>query len=109
MLELPITNDPAQRFVSQLGEKKYQFDIQYNSRSGIWTFGMAEENGDTLLAGRAMVLGADLLLPFNLGIGRLFMVDYMGTGKDATADDLGTRVGMVWVAEGEEADVAASV
>lgn len=101
MLELPVTNDPSQSFVTQLGDVKYQFDIQYNSRSGIWSLTLAVENGATLFYGQALVLGADLLEPYSLGIGSLVVFDYTNRGLDATVDELGGRVGLVWFAPGE--------
>jgi hypothetical protein len=58
--------------------------------------------------GLPLVLGADLLAPLNLGIGSLLMVDLSNAGKDATDDDFGERVGLIWLAPGEMKNVLAT-
>lgn len=100
--ELPLSADPAQSFTCQLGGVKYFFDVRYNSRNGVWTFDLSDDATRTpILSGVAIVLGVDLLEPYNLGIGRLLAVDGEGRGRDAGADDLGSRVTLNWISPDE--------
>ena len=102
ILTLPMSNDPAQTFICQLGDTKYQFTVRFNDRSGTWSMDIADDvTGDYILTGIALLLGQDLLAPYNLGIGRMLVVDNASTGKDAGVDDLGVRVTVVWFSPDE--------
>ena len=97
IIELPLTPDPSQRFTVQLGRVKYDFYVKFNSRSGVWTFDLSVASSKAvLLQSIPIVLGADLLAPYNLAIGRLIATDTSSRGRDATTEDLGTRVKLVW-------------
>lgn len=97
IIELPITVDPAQRFTVQLDRVKYDFYVKFNSRSGVWTFDMTVSSTKAvLLQSIPIVLGADLLAPYNLAIGRLIAADTSSRSRDAKDDDLGTRVKLIW-------------
>lgn len=94
---LPVGNEPSQKFTVQLGRVKYDFHIKYNSRSSVWTFDMTiSATKVMLLQSIPIVLGSDLLAPYNFGIGRLIVVDTSNRGRDAAVDDLGARVKLVW-------------
>ena len=102
MLEIPVSNDPAQVFTTQLGETKYVFDVKYNDRSGVWTLDLYDATTQALVvASLAMVIGHDLLEPYNFGIGRLFCFDMTNQGLDAGPDDLGDRVKLYWFSPDE--------
>lgn len=102
IVELPLTSDPAQRFTAQLGKTKYLFEVKFNSRSGVWTLDMAvAASKEQILTSIPIVLGVDLLWPYNLGIGRLIAGDTSSRGRDAAADDLGTRVKVFWYSTDE--------
>ena len=97
IIELPLSPDPSQRFTVQLGRVKYDFYVKFNSRSGVWTFDLSVASTKAvLLQSVPIVLGADLLEPYNLDIGRLIAADTSNRGRDAAADDLGTRVKLFW-------------
>lgn len=102
IIKLPLTNDSAQTFTIQLGSKKYQFDVRWNDRSMVWAADIiVEATQQVLLNGLPLVLGCDLFQPYNLGIGRMMVVDETGTGIDAGETDLGTRVNVYWVSADE--------
>ena len=102
MLEIPVSNDPAQVFTTQLGETKYVFDVKYNDRSGVWTLDLYDATTQALVAASlAMVIGHDLLEPYNFGIGRLFCFDMTNQGLDAGPNDLGDRVKLYWFSPDE--------
>lgn len=101
--ELPLSSDPSQSFTCQLGAVKYYCEAKYNSRNGVWSLDLYDDAARSpILLGMAIVLGVDLLEPYNLGIGRLVAVDGNATDRDATADDLGTRVTLNWISPDEE-------
>lgn len=102
IVELPLSSDPAQSFTCQLDDVKYFIEARYNSRNGVWSLDLSDDATRVpILTGLALVLGVDLLEPYNLGIGRLIAIDTEGRGRDATADDLGTRVTVNWISPDE--------
>lgn len=102
ILELPVTSDAAQTFVTQLGEVKYQFDVIYNDRSGVWTMTITEFVSQAIIiSGLPIVLGQPLLEPYNFGIGELIVSDTSESSRDAGPDDLGTRVKVYWLSPDE--------
>ena len=97
IIELPLTSDPAQTFTAQLGRAKYIFDVKFNSRSGVWTFDLFDATTKTaMLTSIPIVLGVDLLWPYNLGVGRLIAADTSRRSTDAGPEDLGNRVRLFW-------------
>ncbi len=104
ILELPFSNDPAQSFVTQLGDRKFHFDTRFNDRSDVWTLDLADATTKTpLVTSLPLVLGQDLLEPYNLGIGSILCIDTSGQGADAGPDDLGRRVKLYWFSSDEVA------
>ncbi len=100
--ELPFSSDPAQKFTSQLGDAKYTIEAKYNDRSGVWTFDLYDGTSQQLMvASVPMVLGQDLLEPYNFGIGRIICIDTSKQGVEAGPNDLGVRVKVYWFSEDE--------
>lgn len=105
MYQVPVTNDAAQKFVTQLGDSKFEFDIQWNDRSGL--FSLTLTNDDTkqiYFQGVPMVLGVDLLEPYNYAIGSLLLYDTTNRSIDANLDNLGDSVLLFWFTEQEKSD-----
>lgn len=102
ILELPFSSDPAQVFSTQLGDTKYTIEAKYNDRSGVWTIDLYDgPTRELIVASLPLVIGQDLLEPYNFGIGRILCVDGAGQGRDAGHDDLGERVKVYWFSPGE--------
>lgn len=102
ILELSFSSDASQSFVSQLGERKIGFSAIYNDRSGIWTMSLEDDTTkEVLVQSIPLVLGQELLEPYNLGIGRMIVIDTSGRGIEATAEDLGDRVKVYWASADE--------
>ncbi len=102
MIELPVEAVASQRFTVQLAVDKYVFYIRWNDRAECFTLDLSEEvTGTILIEGAALVLGTDILEPYNFHIGSLLMIDGNGTGKDADLTTLGTRVKLYWFSEDE--------
>ena len=83
------------RFGTTLVERPYIFDVRWNSRDESWRFDVREVDETLIIAGVKIVLGAYL---GRVSSHRLFKegvfvaVDLSGQRRDATYDDLGTRV-----------------
>jgi hypothetical protein len=88
MLELTLSGDPAQEWVTALDGVKYLFRVQLNTRSDSWILDINTEQDVPLSLGIPLVLGADLLANHRVMRGMLFLVDYTGTGGDPKANDL---------------------
>ncbi len=93
--ELPITNDPSQEFICELGGQKYLFRVQLNVRGDVWTLDINTFDDLPIALGLAMVTGSDLLEGDRFLTGQLFIVDYMGQGGDPSGDNL-TDYGLIW-------------
>lgn len=105
MFEVPTTRDPAQKFVTELGGNKLQFDLQWNDRSNLFTLTLTnEDTGFVYFQGSPLVLGADLLGPYNYGIGSLILAGSANDGQEANLDNIGVTVLLYWFAESEKAD-----
>lgn len=102
ILELPLSSDPAQVFSTQLGDVKYTIEAKYNDRSGIWTLDLYDgPTRNLIVASLPLVIGQDILEPYNFGIGSTLCVDGTGQGRDAGTDDLGERVKVYWISADE--------
>lgn len=105
MIRLPLTSDPCRTFTTVIGEARYRITTTWNDRSQVWTLDIADGDTDAPIAsGIPVVLGADLLLSFAPELGRLIAVDMTsapGYGTDASAEDLGDRIQLLWLEPGE--------
>lgn len=69
--ELPILSTPSQEFSTVLNGQDCQFKVQYNRWNDRWSFDLTI-NDELKLSGRRIVIGTDLIQPFDLGIGELW-------------------------------------
>ena len=109
MYVIPVTNDPAQVFVVQLGEKKLVFDIQWNDRNKL--FSLTLSNDDTeqeYFHGVPLVLGTDFFEPYNYDIGTLILVDLTNLGTEANLENFGVTHNLYWLDSQEVSDVLSS-
>jgi hypothetical protein len=102
--ELPVISDPAQSFSTVLSGRTCSFTLRYSTWSNRWSFDLTID-GVTMLQGRRIVLGVDLLAPFSLDIGKLFAVDWEDKGVEPGRTELPS--GQVRLLHYDEADVAA--
>ena len=68
--ELPITSAPSQAFTTTLSGQRCDFVVNYSTWANRWSFDLAVE-GVSVLAGRRIVTGVDLVAPFRLGLGSI--------------------------------------
>ena len=88
---------PAQSFSIVLNDVGYNMSAKWNSRAEFWTLDIADEDGTVILSNIALRAGLDLLAPFNLGMGSLHVYDVSETGKEATLNNIGTDVVLVYM------------
>lgn len=86
---------PFYRVGVVLGDRQYIFDVRWNARDGAWYFDMFAEDESPIVVGVKIVLGALLggrCVSADFPDGVFIASDLENTGRDATIDDLGTRV-----------------
>lgn len=71
--ELLISDAADQKFTTVLSRQRCTFRFRYNPTNDRWTFDLRIGDQDVLF-GRRVVPGADLLDPFQLGIGSIIAV-----------------------------------
>lgn len=68
--ELTILDAPSQAFTTTLAGRRCDFVVKFSAWANRWSFDL-DVDGARVLSGRKIVLGVDLIAPFNLGIGSL--------------------------------------
>jgi hypothetical protein len=95
---VPVTSASKGNFTCVLGDTSLDFATRWNELSSVWTMDLTRtDDGQALLRGIPLVLGADLLAPYGLGLGSLILVDTSGAGMEAGPEDLGDRVVMYYL------------
>jgi hypothetical protein len=107
MTEIPLlTGEPAQSLRVELEGELYNMRITYNERANTWGLDLADVDAVPLASGVLLVVGADLIDAYKLGIGGLFMVEIGTTGGDAGANNLGDVYKLIYLTEQEVEDVS---
>lgn len=102
IIELPVTNDPAQVFITALAGVKYRFEVKYNDRSGAWTMDIYRvSTGEPLIMGASLVLDTDILDPYYTIPGAIMALDLVTDKIEAGPDDMGSRVKVYWYSDEE--------
>ena len=113
MVIVPFTSDPWLSFSTVLDGVEYTFTQRFNELNQRWYFDLGlAATGEPLVSGIPILIGCDLLEPYALGIGSMFAVDlravaeagptgFLPASVDAEAEDLGTRVVVIYLAPGE--------
>ena len=86
---------PRYRVATNLGEAQFVLDVHWNARAEAWYLDLSTEDGELIRAGLKIVLGALLGVRSTdrrMPDGVLVASDLSGEGRDATLDDLGSRV-----------------
>lgn len=87
--------DPFYRVGVTLEDIPYILDVRWNGRDGAWYFDLLDVAEDPVRCGIKIVLGAFLGIRSRdprMFPGTLVAEDTSGESRDATIDDLGTRV-----------------
>lgn len=104
-VQLPIdAEDPFYRVGVTLNDTPYLFDVRWNGRDNAWYFDVLDVTEDPIRCGIKIVLGIPLGcrgVDPRFPSGAIFAEDLSGEGRDATIDDLGTRVCLYHYSEEE--------
>lgn len=87
-----------QNFVVNLANREITFELDYCGYvdAPFWNLNLYE-NGEALVEGLVLKCGCDLIAPYHLNLGRLFLV-----GDDPTLDNLGEANTLIWLEDGEQ-------
>lgn len=91
---------PHYTFSTVISDNTYLFEVRWNARDAAWYMDVAEQDGAPIVTGVKVVLGANLARRANhklFTLGAFVAMDTSRTGVDATLDDLGTRVQVVYM------------
>lgn len=102
-----VPSIPNYRFGTQLDGVQYIIDVRWNGRDGAWYMDFLQADETPIKYGIKIVLGATLgglVTDPAFPPGVLIAVDQTGNGREATLDDLGSRVLVVYI---PAADIAA--
>lgn len=94
----------AYRFGSKLDDTQYIFDVRWNGRALTWFLDVFQDDETPIARGLALVLGAAIgsrITDPAWPNGRMFVSDLSNAGRDATFDDLGTRVQLYYMTAAE--------
>lgn len=90
-----IPGEPHYRFSTELSGIPFVVEVRWNQREEAWYMTVLDANESPVLSGVKLVLGALLgarSADPRKPPGAFVVADLSGTGRDATLDDLGTRV-----------------
>jgi hypothetical protein len=87
LYEIPIINAPWQRLETYLGDTAVSLELLWNTFSERWSLSLFIQ-GEVKLQGKRLVTGVDLIAPYNLRIGRLFLVDWEALGGQPGRSEL---------------------
>lgn len=95
-LVLPFdAESPYYTFSTTIENAEYRFNVRWNGRDAAWYFDILEYDGTPIVHGVKVVLGCYLGRHTNHTLfrqGVIVATDLSGSGRDATVDDLGSRV-----------------
>jgi hypothetical protein len=100
-LEIPLVPSiGSYRFGTAIDTVPYLFDVRWNTRDQAWYLDVLETDETPIVRGVKIVLGAYLGRRSNHPLfknGVLVASDTSGATRDATFDDLGTRVKLQYI------------
>jgi hypothetical protein len=87
LYEITVIDAPWQRLDTYLSDTAVALELQWNETANRWSMSL-EIEGVMRLQGRRLVPGVDLIAPYNLGIGSLYLVDWDAKGGSPGRDAL---------------------
>lgn len=102
---VPLTPSVAHyEFKTDLEDAEYTIKVRYFDRLGTWFLDLSDASGDKILTGAACLLNVHLLKGNthpNRPAGDLVFVATSQDGQEASFDDFGTRVQLVYLSPDE--------
>ncbi len=102
MIEIPLGNEPEQKFSVTINEIIWDFRVLYNLRYGVWTLDISK-GGEDIVLGITMLSGINIIDQYRsiLDIDNMWMVNLDDNNEEATVDNLGV-VAKLFVLTSEE-------
>lgn len=100
MKEFIITNAADQQFGTILNDRRVTIRLRYNPTTDRWSFDLSIDDLP-VLHGRRIVMGIDLLAPFDFGIGMIFALP-TEAGEEPDRDGLPSGLVRLYHATTEE-------
>lgn len=97
--ELTVIDAPYQRLETYLSDTAVALELRYNETTTRWSMDL-QIAGQTVLTGKRLVPGIDLLAPYQFGIGSLYLVDWEGQGGAPDRDALPSGQFRLWHDDG---------
>ena len=104
MLEIPLSNSPDQQFRINLDNERYDIEVVYNTRSGIWHITISRA-GTRIIDSVAMLGGIDIFNPYNIPIRNAYVVDENNNLLDPTRETFGVSVKLFILTDAEEEQI----
>lgn len=98
MKKIPLTNNLNQRFTVRLNGKSVTIGLRYVPRPAVWRMDIT--TNDKSVKAINLVGGVDLIGRFNLGIGRLLLIDVSGSERP-NETELGSRFVLMHLSDAE--------
>lgn len=105
MIEIDILDESRQKFSLILSGQRVTMELMYSVLVDRWSFNLALD-GEPVIHGRKMVCDVDLLAPFQLGIGGLFL--HSDTGVEPNRQNLPLGLVKLYHVPQSELDAAVS-
>ena len=103
MIQIPLTNDPAQSFSIDLNDVLYDVGVTYNTRAAVWMLDLVSD--DDALYGIALVSGVNLLQQHPFALDSLFLINLSDSASDPATDNLSDDFALVSLTDEEIAEV----
>lgn len=87
LYEIPVIDAPRQTLDTVLGGQPVRLAMNWNAWLGRWALDFSL-NGVQIFAGVRMVPNVDFLKPFGLGIGKIALVEWQGSGGNPGRSEL---------------------
>lgn len=87
LYEIPVIDAPRQTLETVVGGRPATIAMNWNAWLGRWALDFSLD-GIAIIAGVRMVPNVDFLKPYGLGIGKLALVEWQGTGGNPGRSEL---------------------
>lgn len=106
--EIRLTTDGAQKFSTVLNGVTYEFNVNYNTRYGVWFMDITLA-GSVLSSGIALLSGIDIVRQFTYALKNLFVVNIDNPNLDANANNLGTESKLFQITDLEISEIEQTI
>lgn len=101
---VPFTGRPQESMSITIAGRRLRLRARYANLTNIWTLDVFDNAGDgpvPIVQGVNIVMGADLLAPYLLGIGGLYAEPTADPMTDAGRGELGNRIRLIHYTQAE--------